>query len=356
DITNPKPGAAESFKASPDGMEYTFTLRKGIKFSSGNPMTAKDVKWSFERAKNIKGNPSFLLEDIQSVEAPDDQTVVIKMSKGDGAFLYKLTSQPFAILDSETVKKNGGVADESAVTADTANEWLTSHSAGSGPFMIESYKPNDEVVLVKNPNYWGKPAAVDKVILKTMKDSNTQMLTLAKGDIDVAASLNYDQIKQLQGKPNVEIKNYETLSMMFVLTNLDPAIGGPLANVDVQNAIRYALDYKGIHTLVGEGTITPQSMIQVGFLGALPALDPNFTNLDKAKELLAKAGYPDGFSTTMEVVTNSTEGVKWVAMAQKVQEDLSKVGIKAEIKTMDTTVGYERYRGGKMPLTVMAWG
>jgi peptide/nickel transport system substrate-binding protein len=355
-ITNPTPGVAESYKVSTDGKQYTFTLRKGVKFTSGNPMTSKDVQWSFERAKNIKGNPSFLLDGVQSVETPDDLTVVINLSAPDGAFLYKLTSQPFAILDSATVKQHGGVADATAVTADTANDWLTSNSAGSGPYILQSYSPNNQVVLVKNNNYWGTPAAVDKVILSTMKDSNTQMMALAKGDIDMADSLDYDQIKQLQGKPNIEIKNYNTLSMMFLMCNEDPTIGGPMANVDVQNAIRYALDYKGIQSIIGEGTITPPAMIQMGFLGALPPLDPGFTDLVKAKALMTKAGYPQGFNVTLDTITLSTGGVKWETMAQKVQADLSKIGINVEIKTMDSTVGYTSYRAGKMGFAINAWG
>ena len=229
------------------------------------------------------------------MKLPDDYTVVINLAKGDGAFLYKLTSQPYAILDSVEVAKHGGVADETAVTADTANTWLDYHSEGSGPFILESYTPDSEVVLVKNENYWGKKAMVDKVILKDMPDSNTQMLTMAKGDIDVASSLNIDQIKQLEGQEGVVITNFNTLSQMFLMVNQDPAVGGPLSNQDVQNAIRYALDYKGIHSMIGEGTITTPAMIQVGFLGALDPLPEDFTDLDKAKELLATAGYPDGF-------------------------------------------------------------
>ena len=356
DITNPKPGAADSWEISPDGTQYTFKLHEGITFTSGNPLTSKDVKWSFERAKNLKGNPSFLLADIASIDTPDDYTVVVNLSKGDGAFLFKLTSQPFAILDSETVKMHGGVADETAATADTANTWLDYHSEGSGPFILESYTPDSEVVLVKNPNYWGKPAMVDKVILKDMPDSNTQMLTMAKGDIDMAASLNVDQIKQLESEPDVVISQFKTLSQMFLMVNQDPAIGGPLSNKDVQNAIRYALDYKGIHALIGEGTITTPAMIQVGFVGALPPLDENFTDLDKAKELLAAAGYADGFDTELQTITNSTEGIKWVSLAQKVQEDLKQVGINVEIKTTDSTVGYTAYRAGEWNFAINAWG
>lgn len=352
----PEPYIAKSYEVSDDGRTFTFKLRDDVKFSSGNPLTSKDVKWSFDRLKNLKDNPSFMAEDIEKIETPDDYTVVITLSKPDGAFVYKLTGYSFGILDSATVAANGGSSGEDAATADTAEQWLTQNSAGSGPYILEKYTPNVEVVLKRNDSYWNGPAAVEKVIFKDMPDSNTQALMVQKGDIDVAFSLNADQIMQLKGNNDVEILSTNTLSMLFVFMNMDESVGGPMADPDVQKAVRYALDYAGMQSLCGEGSLTPQTIIQVGFLGALPARDPGYTDLEKAKELLAKAGYPDGFTIDFDVITHATEGIKWVNMAQKVKEDLSKVGINAEIRTMDTTVGYEEYRNGRQGFGINAWG
>ncbi len=352
----PEPYLAKSYEVSKDGKTFTFKLRDDVKFSSGNKMTSKDVKWSLDRLKNLKGNPSFMAEDIEKIETPDDYTVNIILSKPDAAFAFKLTGFPFGILDSKTVIANGGIADENASLNDSAEQWLTQNSAGSGPFILEKYTPNVEVVLKRNDNYWNGPAKVEKVIFKDMPDSNTQALMVQKGDIDVAFSLNSDQMKQLEGNSKLNILSSNTFAMLFLFMNTDEKIGGPMSNPDVQKAVRYALDYKGMQSMCGEGTITPQTIIQVGFLGALPPRDPNYTNIEKAKELLKKAGYPDGFTIEFNAITHATEGIKWLNMAQKVKEDLSKVGINAEIRTMDTTVGYEEYRNARQGFSIMVWG
>lgn len=347
---------AESYEISSDGLTFTFNLRPGIKFASGNNLTSKDVKWSFDRLKNIKGNPAFLTDTIDRIETPDDKSVVIHLSEGDGAFLHKLTSGAFGVLDSELVKSHGGTADKDAATTDDAEQWLIYNSAGSGSYVIEKYTPNDEMVLKRNENYWRGPASVEKIVFKEMPDSTTQIFMLKRGDIDVAFSLNEDQIKELKSEEDIEIRSFMTLMLQYLFMNTDPEIGGPMANPDIWKAVRYALDYKGIHKIVGEGAITPQSIIQVGFLGALPPRDPNYTNIEKAKELLVKAGYPNGFTTTLWTNTHATCGVKWVTMAQKVKEDLSKIGINVQIKTQTPTIGIAAMREGKVPFMIQSWG
>lgn len=346
----------KDYEISSNGKVYTFTLISGVNFTSGNTLTSEDVKWSFDRLKNLKGNPSFLTDNIDKVETINEKTLKIYLNEQDGAFLYKLTTMVFGILDSEVVKLHGGVSGVNAVTDDTANQWLTYNSAGSGPYILKKYAPNIEVVLERNSDYWKGSPAIEKVVLKDMPDSNTQSFMLQKGDIDLAYSLNADQVKLLEGKKGVEISLYQTLVFSFLLMNEDPEIGGPMANKDVQNAVRYALDYKGFQTIAGKGSITPISIIQQGFLGALPPRDPEYTNIEKAKELLTKAGYSNGFKVTLDTITHASCGVKWVTLAQKVKEDLSKIGIDVQIRTMESTVGFDEYRKGEQGFNIMAWG
>jgi peptide/nickel transport system substrate-binding protein len=260
----------ESYEVSPDGKVFTFNLRSGVEFVSGNNLSSKDVKWSFDRVKNLKANPSFLAENIDKVETLDEKTVRVYLKKQDGAFLYKLTASAFAILDSELVKSHGGISGVNAATDDTAEEWLNRNSAGSGPYILSKFSPNVETILERNDNYWKGAAPVEKIILKDIPDANTQLLTVQKGDIDIAYSLGEDQIRQLGDAADVDVLPFQTLSMIFLMFNEDSEIGGPMANKDVQAAVEYALDYKGIQTIAGKGAITPMSIIQVGFLGALP--------------------------------------------------------------------------------------
>jgi peptide/nickel transport system substrate-binding protein len=345
----------ESYEVSPDGKVFTFNLRSGVEFVSGNNLSSKDVKWSFDRVKNLKANPSFLAENIDKVETLDEKTVRVYLKKQDGAFLYKLTASAFAILDSELVKSHGGISGVNAATDDTAEEWLNRNSAGSGPYILSKFSPNVETILERNDNYWKGAAPVEKIILKDIPDANTQLLTVQKGDIDIAYSLGEDQIRQLGDAADVDVLPFQTLSMIFLMFNEDSEIGGPMANKDVQAAVEYALDYKGIQTIAGKGAITPMSIIQVGFLGALPPRDPEYTNVEKAKELLVKAGYPNGFSVTLNTINRETEGVDWVILAQKIKEDLSKIGIDAKIRSTELPIGIDEYRRAIRAFRLAGW-
>ncbi|MEG1500487.1 MAG: ABC transporter substrate-binding protein, partial [Clostridiales bacterium] len=239
---------------------------------------------------------------------------------------------------------------------DTAQQFLNGKSAGSGPYIMESYTPDVEIVLKRNENYWGTKPAVETIIIKDVPEANTQLLTLQQGDIDIAFNLNSDQISQIKDDQKLQVITTPTKTIGFLMMNMDPKIGGPMADPKVQQAVRYALDYQGLHTLIGEGTITPASIIQVGFFGALEARDPGYTNLDKAKALLKEAGYESCFNIDMPVCTLAPEGIPLPTIAQKVKEDLSKVNITVNIQTSDWAGGYgDEYRNGTLPFTAMYW-
>jgi len=352
-----KYGVAESSSISSDGLVYTFKLRKGVQFASGNPLTAADVKWSVERAINLKGNGAFLAEGIASVAAPDPGTVVFTLSGKDASFLTKLTANTFAVIDSRTATANHATSAADAPTADKAKLWFDGHSAGSGPYVIESYTPQVEVILARNPHYWGKAPYYDTVALKSVKDPGAQLMMLQKGDIDVAFNLGAEQVKQVQGKPGITVAKAQSMTITFLLMNRDPQVGGPVANRDVQKAIRLALDYTGMQTIAGEGAVTPMAPFQVGFFGALPPKDPKAAqNLAKAKELMKKAGFEKGFKTTFEVSTQTVEGMDLPTLAQKIQNDLKQINIETEIKTSDIMVALNPYRKGKQALSLWYWG
>jgi peptide/nickel transport system substrate-binding protein len=353
----PTYGAAESHSISADGLTYTFKLRKGVKFASGNAMTSADVKWSIERSKNLKGNGAFLADGVASVTAPDASTVVIKLSARDSSFLTKLTSNIFAIIDSKTAIANGATNAADAQTSDKAKLWFDSHSAGSGPYVIESYTPQVEVDLAVNKNYWGKAPYFDKIILKAIKDPGAQLMMLQKKDIDVAFNLGPEQVKQLSGMAGLTVAKAQTMTLVFMLMNRDPAVGGPIANPDVQKAIRLALDYSGMQTIAGEGAITPVAPFQVGFFGALAPRDPKKAqDVAKAKELMKKAGFEQGFKAVFEVPTQTVEGMDLPTLAQKIQSDLKSINVDVEIKTSDIMVALDPYRKGKQAISLWYWG
>ncbi len=352
----PEPCLADTYEFSEDGLTLTVTLKDGITFASGNTMTSADVAFSINRCKNLQGNPAFIADTIESIETPDDQTVVFHLNQQDSAILSKLTYSSLSVLDSEVVKANGGTDAEDAATADTAQTYLDTTSAGSGMYIMTSYTPDEEVVLEKNPNYWGEATNVDKYIIKIQPDANTQMMTVSSGDIDIAMNMTDDTMAELEGVDNVQVINGATKTVSFVMMNMDEQYSGPMANPTVQKAVRKALDYSGIQTLCGDGTITPYAIIQSGFMGSKGERSTDYTNVEEAKALLAEAGYADGFDVDLTVCDLDMEGVLLSDLAQKVKEDLSQIGINVNIVSQTWAAGYgDAYRDGTLGFTVMYW-
>ncbi len=357
DGTEPQPWLAESYAFSDDGLTLTVKLRSDVVFASGNPMTSADVAFSINRCKNLHGNPSFICDSIEQIETPDDSTVVFKLNQADSAIISKLTYQSLSILDSTVVKENGGTDAEDAASTDTAQEYLNSTSAGTGMYVMTSYIPNEQVVLEKNPNYWKESNNIEKYILNIQPDPNTQMMTLSTGDIDIAMNMTDDTMAELEGSENIQIVNDATKMIGFVMMNMDETYGGPVSEPKVQQAIRKALDYSGIQMICGEGTITPYNIIQVGFMGSKGERPVDYTNIEEAKQLLAEAGYPDGFDVDLTVSDLDMEGVALTDLAQKVKDDLAQIGINVNLVTQAWAAGYgDSYRNGTLGFTVMYWG
>lgn len=349
------PDLAESWEISEDGTVYTFTLMDGPTFSNGDPVTASDVAFSFNRLKNLAGNPSFLAETIASVEAPDDKTVVLTLTQPDPAILAKLVFDAFSVVNQSEVEAQGGTAGEDAATADTAEDWLNSNSAGSGPYVLESWEPTVETVLVRNENYWGEPPAIDRVIFRNIAEAATQKIQLEAGDIDIAMDLTADQLPSLEGVENVTI--YEDLSdtLIFLKGNQDPEVGGPMADPLVQKAVRYALDYEGIRALAGGESVSPASMLPVGFLGAYEANSGITRDLEQTQALLAEAGYPDGVDIELAYPDFTFVGVNFGTFAQKVQADLTEAGFNVSLAPAEVGVALEAYRQGLEPFGLWLW-
>src|SRR5579864_3131764 len=249
DISQIVPDLATSWDISPDAKVFTFHLRPGVRFQpSGNPMTSADAKWSLERAMNIKGNPSFLLDGIVGVDAPDPLTLVITKSAPDPAFISKSTFGVFAVLDSRTVQAHGGTNASNAATADTAEQWLNQNSAGTGPFVLTKWTPESEIDLVKSNGYWAGEPSFDRVIYRNITTAASAKLTLQAGDIDLATAVSPDSVADLQADPQIKVVQGVGTDVFFLLMNENPDLaGGVMANPQVQQAVRYALDYAGIN-------------------------------------------------------------------------------------------------------------
>ena len=354
DATEIIPMLATEWSVSDDGLTYTFKLRDDAVFSSGNPLTAADVAFSLMRVKTVQGNPSFLASDIVSVTAVDDYTAAVTLASVDPSFVAKLAFSAFSIVDSKVVMANGGTDAEDAVTADTAEAFLNSTSAGTGPYMLERWDPQVETVLVRNPYYSGTAPYFDRVIISNIAEAATQKISLEGGDIDLALDLTADQVNSLESNPEIGVYRTSGNYHHFLLMNRDPEIGGPVSDPSVELAIRYALDYDGYLALWGG--VQPGSDLAVGVAGALGPDQAIKRDLDKARQLLADAGYADGFEVTLDYPDFTWQGVNMNTNAQKIQADLAEVGIKVTLKPAEVQVALEGYRSGTQGFAYWFWG
>jgi peptide/nickel transport system substrate-binding protein len=355
DIGTPKPWLATEWSVSDDGKTYTFKLQPDVMFTSGNPLTSADVKWSLERVKNLQSNPAFLLEKVTAVEAPDPQTVVITLDTPYPAILPILSSPSLGVIDSALVSQHGGVSGPEAVDTDTAEEFLHSQSAGSGPYMMTSYTPDQEVVLEKNPNYWGQAGAFDRIVTRNIIEAATQKLQLEAGDIDIATGLSQDQVTAMQSSQGVTVKASPAATTFYVLLNANEEIGGPFANPKIQEAIRYALKYDEILALAGAGAVRLAGIIPTNFPAALDPAQAITTDQEKARSLIAESGL-DAVSGALSYASDSTIwGVEMNVLAQKIQADLAEVGIALSLDGLPLTTSLQKYRDGKDQVGVWSW-
>lgn len=347
------PAAAKSWTISDDNLTYVFTLEQGIKFTTGKELTAEDVAYCLNRMKGVKGNPSFLLDSVESVEATGDYEVTLKLNTVNPAILSILTRGSCGIYDSEVAKANGGTGDES----DTFQTYADSNpSVGSGAYQITSYTSGSEVVLDKYADSELKTASIDRVIIRNISDANTQQMELEAGDIDFALDLTADQTAVLEDNENIQMITGKTYDLFFLMLNASEEYGKELADSKVREAIKYAIDYEGLCSLAGNGAFVPDGIIPSGFLGYAGESSVE-RDVDKAKELLTEAGYPDGFTFECGVIPDmAPDGVSFMTCAEKIQSDLAEAGITMKIVSQEASVYLEGYRDGTQQAVISQWG
>ena len=197
DVTEPKPSLATSWEVNDDATQYTFTLRDDAVFSDGTPVTAADVAFSLNRVRELKGNGSFLMAGV-TAEAQDDGTVVLTSEEPNPALPRILPTPTLGILNSKVVMANGGTDQPGADTADTAEAYLNSTSAGSGPYVLESFSTTSETVVARNDAYVGPtPANFDRIVLRN-SDVTTQAIDVQNGNADIVMDLASDQLSSLR--------------------------------------------------------------------------------------------------------------------------------------------------------------
>jgi len=353
DESDIQPAVAESWTISEDGLTYVFTLTQGILFTTGKELNAEDAAYCLTRVKGVKGNPSFLLDTVDTIEATGDYELTLTLNTPNPSLLSILTRATFGIYDSDVAKANGGTCDEN----DTFSAYVDANpSIGSGPYQITAYNSGSEVILEKYADSVLRTGKVDKYVIVNMADVSAQQMAIEAGDIDFALDLTADQTSLLTDNEDIQLISSKTDDIFFLMLNDNAEYGKELADEKVREAITYAIDYTGLCQLAGNGAFTPASIIPKGFTGYLG--ESQITrDVEKAKALLTEAGYPDGFSFHCGVIPDmAPDGVSFMMIAEKVQSDLAEVGIDMIIDSQEVSVYLEGYRNGTQQAVVSQWG
>ena len=304
------PAVAEKYEISDDQLTYTFTIRDGIKFHNGDPVTAEDVGESLARCKN-GGDGIFEVEafsNIQHIETADSRSISITLGEPDSEFLSYLTA---AVLPA-------GYDGQ-----DTA-------PVGTGPFKFVSRAAQDNIVLERFDDYWGEKAYLDKVTYKIIENADSILMSLQSGAVDLFAHLTSTQVAQLGDDFNIEEGTMNLVQAMY-LNHAEK----PFDDVRVRQALCYAVDRQQILDLAfdGYGSLIGSSMYPAFGKYFDESLTNHYTHdVEKAKALLADAGYPDGFKMTITVPSNYQPHID---TAQVIVEQLKEVGITAEIQLVE---------------------
>lgn len=346
------PMLAKEWSTSDDQKTITFTLDPKATFSDGSPVEAKDVKWTFDRMKNVKGGMAYLLDGVESVEATDEKTVVIKLTAANSEFVGSLTAPYAGILNSDVVAENGGDAGSEAATKDTAEQWLSTNSAGAGPYVLAGYSPDHELRLKRNENYWGKKPEVAEFVFLQTKDAVSQTQLLENGSADIAMQVDPTTAKNITSE-DIVIRTEPSFNMVYVA--LGPGAKNLPRKLDlkIREAIASAIDYDGIIDLTVDGKGKRMSSpVPNGFPGG-GAGEPIAYDVEKAKALMAEAGAADGFSLNATYPNVNQYGVDYTLMMQKIQQDLAEINISLDLQPVEFSVWRERVNGDGIPLTAV---
>ena len=351
-----EPGLATAWKVSDDGKTVTLTLREGVKFADGTPLTAQDVKWSLDRARDPNnGIWNFLIGSIDSIDA-SGSTVVLNLKHPDPSIVPALATFNTAILPEKQFSAEPGATD-----ADKAKSFAE-HPIGTGPFVLKSWQRGGTMELVKNPNYWakgedGQPLPyLDGVKFEIIPDDATRILKVQAGELDAAEFIPYARVAELKADSRLAMELFPSTRVFYGNFNVRPQINGkdnPLANAKVRQALNYATDKNAIIAITTQNVGKPMDSYMSSGTPLHHGNGPAYPyDVAKAKELLKEAGFGDGFEVELIVLAGNADET---ATAAALQQMWSAVGVKLTLQQLDNATRTDRYRKGDFQMRLGAW-
>ena len=352
-----QPGLASDYKVAADGASVSLTLRDGIKFSDGSPITPADVVWSLKRAsKKDNGIWGFMIESIDDVTASGDKGVTIKLKHPDPAILAALTVFNTAILPQKQFEASAGATD-----ADKAKAFAE-HPIGSGPFVLKSWARGSSMKLVRNEYYWAKGEDgkalpyLDGINFELIPDDATRILKLNSGELDGGEFIPYSRVGELKQAGKLNMQLFPSTRVAYITLNVRPQLGGkdnPLSNPKVRQAMNYAVNKQAIIQIVTHGVGTPQTSYMSTATPLHTGDKPLYPyDLAKAKALMKEAGFENGFSTSILVLAGNQDEI---GASTALQQMWGQIGIKLELQQVDNPTRTKQYRDGTFVMRNAAW-
>jgi ABC-type transport system substrate-binding protein len=312
------PGLATKWEQSKDGLTWTFFLRKGVKFHDGTSFNAEAVKIFVERmiGPEKPSRAGLYTPFVNSVEIVDDYTIRMHLKAPFAFFLNNLAHSASGIISPTALKTYG--------------KDISRRACGTGPFKFVEWIFGDHLTMVRNDDYWGGKPYLDKIIVKTVKEDSARVMMLQSGDAQLIVRIPSEDIPRLEREPTIKLDTTETLRVLYIGIN---SFKEPYKNVKVRQALNYAVDKETIiKSIYQSRAFVANQMVPPLATGHFPVqgypYDP-----EKAKKLLAEAGFPNGFKAKFW----SPQGryPKDYELAQAVQQQLKKVGVDCSLETME---------------------
>lgn len=352
-----QPGLASRYAVSSDGKTLTLTLRSGIKFADGSPITAADVKWSLDRARNPdNGAWNGLISSIDSITT-SGSTVTLNLKRPDPSLPSALATFNTGIMPQKLFAAAPGANDAAKAKA------FAEKPVGSGPFVLSEWKRGSYMVLKRNPYYWKlgddkKPLPyLDTLRFEIIPDDSTRILKLQAGEIQGAEFIPLSRVAELRADPKLNMVLFPSTKVNDIIMNNRPKLkdgtANPLSDVRVRQALNYAVNRDALIQLVTFGTGKPmKSFMSSG----TPLYDPTqkgFTyDPEKAKALLKAAGYASGLDVTSMATAGSADDQ---ALLTALQQMWGAVGVRLKIEQLDAATKTARYRANDFQMRTGAW-